>query len=133
MIADKLWVDLPNAKYIDWVLDDLRTETKTWNLVTDSGLIFVKYKPRFMASHKIRELGRDEIHSQVWNAVGDLAWYSPRQSRVIARDTLLALLAWDDSGDLLNSDIDHLMIMCRLESPAAILLLCAAKIFQRQR
>jgi hypothetical protein len=57
-----------------------------------------------------------------WDAVMDAAWGAAGGA---ARGAILALIAWDDCGHLLDIDPKQVQVLALLGQPAAILLLPA--------
>jgi hypothetical protein len=96
------WDNLPNAKYIDLVLESLKANPNEWGAARGAArtaTLDAAYAARTAA----------------WNA----AW-----------DAILALIAYDDCAHMLDSDPDDLRILSKLGSHAATLMIPAAIAFK---
>jgi hypothetical protein len=101
------WSHLPNATAIDRIIADVKTNGPAW----------------------------DEAWDEAWHAASDAAWDAARSAaRHAAMDaaggaawgSILALIAWDDCGHLLDNDPKHVHLLALLGQPATVLLLPAA-------
>jgi hypothetical protein len=110
-----VWSDLPNAAHIDRILDHVKENPKAWGDAT-----------RDAAWYAARDAAWNAVSDAAWNAVSDAAWSATRAAaRSAARDAILALIAWDDCGHLLDADPDQVRMWAALGQPAAVLLLPA--------
>ena len=121
----KEWSHLPNAEHIDWVLDTLKKNPEVWGAAWND--VWDAAKDAVCSA-------RDAERGDVWDAargdVWDAAWDAARNAaRNDAWDAtggaIAALIAWDESSELLTMPITHVERLAKLEMPAAILLLPA--------
>jgi hypothetical protein len=124
------WSHLPNAKYIDMILADLKANPDQWNAAYDAAWNArhdSAWKAAFDAS---RLAGNDSV----WNAAYDAAWDTARGTAGgTARGAILALIAYDDCAYLLGENLEHVRILAILgESPAAVLLYPACLALQKE-
>ena len=109
------WSHLPNAKYIDLILADVKSNPERWNAAYGAA----------------RSAARSAARGAAWGA----AWGAARDAAIgailalIAYDAdaaygaVLALIAYDDCVWLLDEKPEHVQMLSILgESPAAILL-----------
>ena len=108
-MSEKPWAHLPNAKYIDAVLADVRKRPEVW----DEAVLLVWGEFR----HRLRDAARDaarDINYSAWKK----AWHVTRDiSRATPPDAMAALIAWDSSADLLDCTPDVLRTMIDLAEP----------------
>jgi len=118
-MTTKEWSHLPNAKHIDWVLDTLKEHPDVWEAARSAARdsTWVSWGSAFKAlSFDALDATRDATR----DAVGD-------SMRVrVARDTAWgatgALIAWDESSELLDMSVEGLV---KEGNHAAVLLLPA--------
>ncbi len=114
-----LWDDLPNARYIDWVLASLKQHPDIWTSAPAD------------AAQAAWDAARDAAQRSARKAAWHAAWYGARDAewgaaRDAAQNVILALIAYDDCAHLLNMSSEQLKTWAALsENPAAILLLPA--------
>ena len=109
------WAHLPNAAHIDRVLASFNSHPGQWNAAESE-----KWAEAWNAA-------RDAVLAQgrytEWAAAAEAAvWEVPR------RDTILALVAYDDCAYMIDSDPGELAILAKFGDPRAVLLLSACKI-----
>jgi len=131
------WNNLPNARYIDRVLESVKSHPEIWDAAWNAAW----------------SAARDAAWNAAWSAARDAAWSAARgaardaalsvtlhAARHAARDAAMgaamgaaaALIAYDDASKYLEMPSDHLRIWAILsEDPAAILLLPAVVAFER--
>lgn len=112
------WSHLPNADRIDQILADLKKQPKAWSAA--------EYAAESAAGAAAWAAVRNSARSAVWVAASAAA-------RDAAWDAILALIAWDDSADLLDSDPDHVLTLALLGNPPAVLLLPAVRILNQRK
>ena len=107
------WADLPNAKHIDRILDDLKKNTDRWSATRNAAM-------------------NDEwadAWNAAWNAARDAArddaWYA-------ARNAILALIAYDDCIYLLDEKPEHVQMLGLLGNQQALLLYPACLALQNK-
>jgi hypothetical protein len=118
-----VWSHLPNATAIDRIIADVKTNDTAWV--------------------RARDAAWSQAWDAAWLAVGDAAWYqawdaawdavgdAARSQAWVAAwdaagDAILALIAWDNCGHLLDTDPKQVQVLALLGQPAAVLLLPAA-------
>jgi hypothetical protein len=111
---NKPWSDLPNARYIDWVLASMKENPELWAEATRSAARPKAWKlARSAAWHAARDKARDKA----WDAARAAEWDAGRY-------VLFALFAYDDCDQYLALDYEKLKLYAALsEKPQAILLL----------
>ena len=124
----KPWSDLPNAQYINWVLNSLKENPELWDQASDeardkawdralaeaAALAGPASDPRWWPRYK------------VWHAARDAAprHWADGKSRAAAWGALVALVAYDDCDQYLNMGYEELKMYAVLsEKPQAVLLL----------
>ena len=119
------WSHLPNATHIDWVIKTLKENPKVWEAPLDAmrGVAWkaARDAARYAELDAARDAAWDASRDASWDAAGDAvgaAWEA-------ARGAIIALVAWDESSELLTMPITHVERLVKLEMPAAILLLPA--------
>ena len=107
------WADLPNAKHIDRILDDLKKNPDNWSDARGAARNATKNDARYAA----------------WNA----AWYTARVAAFYtAWGAILALVAYDDCAYLLDEKPEHVQILALLGNEKAILLYPACVALQKE-
>ena len=116
------WSHLPNAKYIDLILADLKSNPERWNAANVAAM----------------GAARGAAYVAAWGAARDAAIGAILA--LIAYDAdaaygaVLALIAYDDCVWLLNEKPEHVRLLAILgESPAAVLLYPAVLAMQKER
>ena len=112
------WSNLPNAAHIDRVLAHMKAHPDKWVAARDAA-----YDAAWVAA-------RDAAWVAAWVAVQDTAlgatWVAARDTaRGAARDACVALVAWDEAGDLLSAPVATVRFLAQEEVHAAVLLLPA--------
>ena len=122
---NKSWSHLPNASLIDWVLKSLKTNTDSWNRARDAARDAARNVAWNAAYAAIWGMARDATLRAAWGMARDVAYDAARGVGYdTARDSLLALVAYDDCRQYLDMTYDQLKIYALLsEKPAAVLLL----------
>jgi hypothetical protein len=125
-MTTKAWSHLPNAKHIDWVLETLEKDPKVWR----ASLFSVEH-------------GALDVFRSMWGAAGLAVWSTSWDSLAVkaALDAagkatngdakgamwgaIAALVAWDDSGSLLDMSVEEVTELARAGNQAAVLMLPA--------
>jgi hypothetical protein len=123
MTEKTAWADLPNAKYIDLVMDSVKKNPEEWDAVRDA------------AWNAAWNAAWDAAWTAAWNAAWDAArtaartaaWGAAKDAakdaaRTAAWGAALALIAWDDCGYLLEEKPEDVKILALLGNHAAVLL-----------
>ena len=118
------WSDLPNAQYIDWVLNSLKENPKLWHEALDATSDAARDKA-WMTALAAGDMARDKAWDAAWDAARTAA---PRhradgRTRVAASSAILALVAYDDCDQYLAMSFEKLKMYAILtEKPQAVLL-----------
>jgi hypothetical protein len=131
MTEKTAWADLPNAKYIDLVMDSLKKNPAArgaeWGAACGA------------ARDAARDMARDAAWSAERSAVWEAAWDAAREAAsaveksasksavwaaasTAAWGALLALITWDDCGHLLEENPENVKMLALLGNHAAVLL-----------
>ena len=113
MTEKTAWADLPNAKHIDRVIASVRQNPEKWDAVRPA-MDVVQLAVRAAAVDVAIKAALDAA----WGAAAQAAWDA-------AWNAVLALLAYDDCGYLLDQDPDHVKVLAGLSVESAVLLLPA--------
>jgi hypothetical protein len=112
------WSHLPNAVAIDRIIADVKTNGTAWSQARSQAWD--------AAWSQAWDAARSQARSAAWDAamdaVGDAAWSRARDA---AWSAIIALIAWDNCGHLLDNDPKHVHLLALLGQPAAVLLLPA--------
>ena len=138
------WSHLPNAKYIDRILAHVKTDS-----VAADARTAVAAVPRSEAEDAARSVAGDAARSEAWSAARsaawsaawsaaryawdaswdasrdaarDAAWDAARDAWDAAWDAILALVAWDHAGALLDLPAEQVRVLALLGQPAAVLM-----------
>ena len=148
------WAHLPNAKHIDWVLASLKAHPEKWeaarnvarNAAGDASWYAAWTAARNAARYVARTAALDaswtaardaawyEAKAAVWDAVWDAAWGAARNAAYeAAADAIIALIAYDDCGYMIESEVGELKIIAAFGNQPAILLLPACIVFNETK
>ena len=125
------WSHLPNAKHIDWVIASIKVNPEKWlsarqtrGKVWDAALDAIDDAGRY----ETFDAARTVVFDAVWNVAGAL-WAASDA----ALDTIIALIAYDDCGYMIESEIGELKIIAAFGDSRAILLLPACIVFNETK
>ena len=130
-MTQTVWSHLPNAKHIDWVIASLKANPEKWAAARDAAYVAASwYEARNAAkaaafdaaNNAAWDAGRDAARDAAWDA----AWYA-------ASDAILALIAYDDCGYMIESEIDEIKILAKLGDAKTLLLLPACIVFNETK
>lgn len=141
---NKPWSHLPNATHIDWVIQTLRSHLKVWNAAHYSTIQIAAWSAAYDAAYNSapREAARDAACYAAQKAAEDAGraealrradrhWLCPYR-HAAPRDSIMALIAYDDAAKYLDMPSDQLNTWAILsEEPAAVLLIPAVIAFER--
>jgi hypothetical protein len=119
------WAHLPNAALIDRVLADMAQRPKVWAAAREAawgGAWVAAWDAAWVAAWEAAlDAARGTARSAALDAAldADVAWGT-------VRDAILALIAWDDAGLLLDTPVPALRLYAANGSHAAVLMLPAA-------
>ena len=125
------WDHLPNARHIDWVLASLKQHPEIW-ATTRAAARQAAWEAAWEAAW---DSARAAAYDAAWRAAKGAARGATRAAAYDAtRAVILALIAYDDCGHLLNMPSEQLKTWALLtEQPAAVLLLSAVIVRERIR
>ena len=141
------WANLPNAKHIDRILDDLKKNPDNWSAAADSAAwSTARATARDVAWTAARlvefDASRVATNNDAWDAAKDAAWNALKLGigEVDARDVAwsaswsasLALIAFDDCAYLLDEKPEDVLILGLLGIHAAVLLYPACVALQKE-
>jgi hypothetical protein len=123
MTEKTAWADLPNAKYIDLVMDSVKKNPAPWNAAWDAAKAAAKNAPWNAAWDAAKAAAKNAA----WAAAKDPAWDAARDAArdaawSSAYDAILALTSWDDYGYLLEENPEDVKMLALLGNQAAVLL-----------
>ena len=126
----KEWSHLPNANHIDWVIKTLKENPEVWNAAEGVAWAAARNAARYAAWGDAWDAARDDARAAARSAARAAAWDTTRGDVWeavwdAAGGATAALVAWDESSELLTMPITHVERLVKLEIPAAILLLPA--------
>jgi len=123
------WADLPNAKHIDRILDDLKKNPDNWSDARGAARNATKNDARYAAWNAAWNAASDAARNDARNA----AWYAARaDARADARDAISALIAYDDCAYLLDEKPEHVQMLALLGNEKALLLYQACLALQKE-
>ena len=131
------WSHLANAKHIDLIIAHVEANRATWNAAKWAVSKAERSAARYAAFESSMTVAAadlaaynaawDAAHDAAWDAVRqavyDVAWYSAHDaSRFAAQGAILALVAWDQAGGLMNLPAEQVKVLAILGDQAAILM-----------
>ena len=123
------WSNLPNARHIDAIMLHMLNHPKKWGAARGAARGAAWDAARSAAWGATRGATRNAAwdarvatrgaatvaaRAAVWDAARDAAW-----------GACLALIAWDDAGELLDADMDLMKFLVEVQDPRAVLLMPA--------
>ena len=117
------WAHLPNAKHIDAVLANVKTNPDKWDAARDAA----GGAARGAAWDAAWDAARGAARDAAWDAARGAAWDAARgAARDAARDAawgaVSALIAWDDAADVFLMPADAVKLLKECGDPRAILM-----------
>jgi len=138
--AQTEWAHLPNAKHIDWVLSSVKANPKKWDAASDTAWDAARGAARDAAWDAAYGVAWGAAWNAAWNAARGAAWNAAWvAARNAARNAayygasgaIIALIAYDDCGYMIESEIGELKIIAKLGDQKAILLLPACIVLNK--
>jgi hypothetical protein len=111
MTEKTAWSDLPNAKYIDLVMDSVKKNPAAWDAARTAAWDAARTAAWDAAWNAAWDAARTAARTAAWDAACDAA-----------RNAILALIAWDDCGYLLEENPEDVKMLALLGNQAAVLL-----------
>ena len=143
------WAHLPNAKHIDWVIASLKANPEKWRAARnavwdeaweaayDAALDAIDDAGRyetFDAAYESKEAAFDAAYYAAWFAAFDAGVAAAFDAAVAAADdAILALIAHDDCGYMIESEVGELKIIAAFGDQRAILLLPACIVYNETK
>lgn len=113
------WDHLPNAKHIDRVIASLKEHDVAWGAA-------------MYAARDAWSVAWDAARNAAQDAARDVAWDSARNAaQDAAGGAILALIAWDDCGYMIESGVGELRILAAFGDQRALLLLPACIVYHK--
>ena len=125
MTTQTKWAHLPNAKYIDMILANLKAYPHYWGPVR-------RMEGWRDAVNTAWCAALDDFRDAAWNEARDAAW-DANWNASAAMNAIAALIAYDDCAYMLYCDPDEITILAKLGDHKAILLLSACIAFNRNK
>jgi hypothetical protein len=113
------WSELPNAKYIDLVIDSLKKNPAAWAVAKNAAWKVAMDAARTAARTAARGVTWNAARGAAWDAAWGAAWGAARNA---AWGAILALIAWDNCGYLLEEKPEDVKMLALLGNHAAVLL-----------
>ena len=108
------WAHLPNAKHIDAVLADVKARPEVWKAAGYAAGYAARSAAWVAALDAAWQAARDAARA----AARAAAWVAARNvARNEAWNAILALIAWDNSADLLDLSPDALRVLIDVAAP----------------
>ena len=121
------WAHLPNAALIDRVIADATQRPEAWVAARVAARDAAWVAARDAAWGEVRSAARDAARDAAWVATWEAAGGTVLGTVLgTVRGAVLALIAWDDAGPLLNTPVPALRLYAANGSHAATLMLPAA-------
>ena len=125
------WSHLPNAKYIDRILSHIENDPESWEAAWRA----VRAVARDAALDAARAAARGAQREAAWEAAWRAARKAQREAargaaRKAAMGAILALVAWDHAGTLLDLPAEQVKLLALLGQPAAILMYPAVSVME---
>jgi hypothetical protein len=131
------WNHLPNARYIDRIIESVKSHPEIWEAARDATLNATLNAALNAAMDAARNEARNAALDAAMNAALGAARYAARYAARGAAwyatwAAIAALIAYDDASKYLEMSSGHLRIWAILSGdPAAVLLLLAVIAFER--
>ena len=115
------WSHLANAKHIDRIIAHVKANPAAWNAASPSAAWAAVW---------------DAAWNAAWTADWDAAWYAAWGAAWDAAEgekaegAILALVAWDRAGGLMDLPAEQVKVLALLGDQAAILLYPAIKVME---
>jgi len=127
------WSNLPNARHIDAILLHVRNHPKKWAAAWTAA----RDAARVAAQDAVRDAARATARDAAWGAaratVRVAAQDAVRGAACVAVwDACVALIAWDDAGELMDADMDLMKFLVEVQDPRAMLLMPARIAMQEE-
>ena len=131
------WSHLPNARYIDRVLESVKSHPEIWEAAWNGARLAAWNGARLAAWNAARLAASDAAWVAASDAASDAARLAASDAAWVAASDaawgpIAALIAFDDAGKYLDMPSDKLRVWAILsEDPAAVLLIPAVIAFER--
>ena len=106
------WSHLANAKHIDRIIVHVKANPETWYAAAWYAALAWQIKAK-IAARAAAKKGDTPAAGAAWYAAG---------CQVVAYDTILALVAWDYAGGLMDLPAEQVKVLALLGDRAALLM-----------
>jgi len=112
------WSHLANAKHIDRIIAYVKANPTAWEAAWYQGA----------ALHAVYDAARDAARDAAYDAAYDAAWDAAWDAAIgssaweATRSAILALVAWDRTGGLMDLPAEQVKVLAILGDQAAILM-----------
>ena len=140
-VSVRPWRNLPNARHIDAIMLHMLNHPKKWAAAWGAARGAARGAAWGAARGAAWDAARDAARGAARGATRNAAWGARVATRgaatVAARAAVwdaardaawgayLALIAWDDAGELLDADMDLMKFLVEVQDPRAVLLMPA--------
>ena len=112
------WSHLANAKHIDRIIAYVKANPTAWEAAWYQGAAL--HAVYDAARDAARDAAYDAAYDAAWDAAWEAAWFEA--ARYAARGAILALVAWDHAGGLMDSSAEQVKVLALLGDQAALLM-----------
>jgi hypothetical protein len=121
-MTKKEWSHLPNAEHIDWVLETLANDSVMWEVAWDDKWLFAWDA----AENAAQNASLSSLKTAEWHAAWRAGWDAVEGDEWRAVwGSIAALIAWDNSAELLDMLVEEVEALANEGNHAAVLLLPA--------
>ena len=113
------WSHFANAKHIDRIIAHAKANPKAWN---EPGRDAAWYSAWDAARNAVRPAVYDVAWYSAWDAARNAANDAVGAARFAARGAVLALVAWDYAGGLMDLPAEQVKVLALLGDQAALLM-----------
>ena len=120
------WSNLPNARHIDAILLHVRKHPGKWDAAWEAAWEAAREAAWDAACGAMRAAAREAAWDAAKDTAWDAAWDATRGAACVAAwGACLALIAWDDAGELMDADMGLMKFLVEVQDPRAVLLIPA--------
>lgn len=129
------WAHLPNSKHIDWVLASAMEHPEIWEEAWNTTREMRSYTTYSIKWHAMRTIIREiSTKEAAYRAEWGYLWDEMGGPVMCAtRDAILALIAHDECGYMIESEVGELKLLAKFGDPRAIMLLPACIVFNKSK
>jgi len=128
---EEFWSHLPNAKWINWAFTSLIETPDTWEVCQSDRFINQDWLDAYDAGYDLAiKQNQASIFSKAQDAIYLVGGPELFRSRAALRGSVLALMLWENSKNLMVSKTQYLQTMADLGDISARLIMPAAAVFE---